>query len=221
MLQTISAKLDDADARRALEAALVVAARAAAAAAAVSRCKSSASSGIDLLDMPWPPTQRSSSATPVGSYSTSAADGRREERVRFKDERRRFLAEKKDFEAERRVHFSRIEQLQAEIEEMRASNGPLSRLPESSKQALGSISGLDVVLEECMICREVLLSGIGRVSFGVMSYSCGCSHVRTLHVNCVVSMRSLDCPVCREQIVLVAPSLMANTPDRVLLVRNR
>lgn len=48
-----------------------------------------------------------------------------------------------------------------------------------------------------------------------MSYSCRCSHVRTVHVNCIVSMANLACPFCSQQIVLIAPSLTAQT-----LVRN-
>lgn len=128
----------------------------------------------------------------------SSEDERKRDTTRFEDEIRR---------------------LQTEIEETRASVGPLMSLPESSKQALGSISGLDTVLEECMICRELLLSGIGKASFGVMSYSCGCSHVRTLHVNCVVSMANLNCPFCSERIVVIAPSLMAQTLVRPIPVR--
>lgn len=112
-----------------------------------------------------------------------------------------------------------VARMQTEIEEIKASVGSLSNLPERSKQVLRSISGLDTVLDECVICSEVLLSDIGTVSFGVMSYSCGCSLVRTLHVNCIFSMASLNCPQCSEQIVLIAPSLMAQSLVRNIPVR--
>ena len=125
-----------------------------------------------------------------------------------------------DFGAERGLLLNEIARLQSEIEETKVQSvGPLASLPESSKRALGSISGLDDLLEDCVICRELLLSGLGKPSFGVMSYSCRCSHVRTLHVNCVFSMSNLNCPICGEQIVIVAPSLMTQTLVRSIRVR--
>ena len=78
------------------------------------------------------------------------------------------------------------------------------------------------MLEECVICYEQLLSGIGAPSFGVVNYSCGCSrsgHVRTLHVNCVVSMSNAKCPLCCEEIVLIVPWLMIPTTFRAFSVR--
>ena len=124
---------------------------------------------------------------------------------------------------EREKGATRMSQLQAELNDTRASVGSLVSLPERSRQVLGSISGnLESVLEECVICCEQLLSGIGSPSFGVTSYACGCSrsgHVRSLHVNCVVSMSNLKCPLCCEDIVLIAPSLMTSTAVRRFTVR--
>lgn len=131
----------------------------------------------------------------------------------------RFDAERMDLEAERGWLLNKIARLQSENEEIRTAVGPLANLPESSQQTLGSISGLDTLLEDCVICRELLLSGLGKPSFGVMSYSCRCSHVRTFHVNCIFSMANLNCPMCGEQIAVIAPSLMAQTLVRSITVR--
>lgn len=152
-------------------------------------------------------------------FAQACEDERRGDRTRFDDETKRFEAERQGFEADRGVCLGEIARLQAEVEEMRSSVGTFASLLDSSKQVLGSITGLDTVLEECVICSEVLLSGIGKASFGVMSYSCACSHVRTLHVNCVVSMSSLNCPFCSQQIVVIAPSLMAQTLVHSITVR--
>lgn len=154
----------------------------------------------------------------------ASEDERRGDTTRFNDEKRRFDAEREHLQAEQGLHISEISRLQFENEDIRASVGPLASLSDSSKQALGSISGLDTVLKECPICTELLLSGIGRPSFGVTSYSCACSragscHVRTLHVNCVVSLADLKCPYCSEEIVVIAPSLMAETLVRRITVR--
>jgi len=135
-------------------------------------------------------------------------------KTHLEDETKRFEMAKRDLEEERSNHATDV------------SRGPLASLaslPESARDALGSIaSNLETVLEECVICSELLLDGIGTPSFGLMSYSCGCSrggHVRTLHVNCVVSMSNLNCPQCSDEIVLIAPSLMAPTAFRKFTVR--
>lgn len=155
--------------------------------------------------------------------STQACENeRRGDRTRFDDERRRFETERKNFEDERGAFVNEIARLQAENEEVRASVGPVAHLSERSKHTLGFLPGISTVLEECSICEELLLSGIGTTSFGVMSYSCACSragHTRTLHVNCIVSVADLNCSYCREEIVVIAPSLMAQTLVRKIIVR--
>lgn len=128
--------------------------------------------------------------------------------------------ETKRFEEERSNHASEVSRLNAEIDDIRASFGSLVNVPERSRESLGSIaSKLESVLEECIICSEPLLAGVGGPSFGLLSYSCACSQVRTLHVNCIVSMMNLACPHCSEDIVLIAPSLMTPTADRRFSVR--
>ena len=146
-------------------------------------------------------------------------DQRKGDRTHFDDEKTRWGAEKERLETDQRLHIGEIARLQAEVEDVRASVGPLASLPDASQRTLASIAGLDTVLQECVTCSEVLLSGIGEASFGVMSYSCGCTQVRTLHVNCIVSMASLKCPICGEEIVVIAPSLMAQTLVRTITVR--
>lgn len=89
--------------------------------------------------------------------------------------------------------------------------GNLSEIPAAARETLATIPGLEQVLEDCIVCHDCLLKDIGEVSFGVMSYSCACAGAipRKMHVNCIVSMRDLKCPLCQSPITIIAPSLMA------------
>lgn len=104
-------------------------------------------------------------------------------------------------------------------EEMRAALGSLSTMPETSLAALAATDDLDQLLEECCVCQERLLQEVGTVSFGIMSYTCKCTALRKMHVNCIVSMSSLHCPICSQAIVVIAPSLMVAGCFRSVRVR--
>lgn len=147
----------------------------------------------------------------------------RDATARLKDETKSLEISRNDFERETEEHAITMSRLEADINDTWASLGSLASLPESSRQALGSIAGgLEGVLEECIVCCEPLLSGFGNPSFGVTSYSCGCSrggHVRALHVNCIVSMSNRNCPLCSEEVILIAPSLMTPTAVRCFTIK--
>lgn len=98
--------------------------------------------------------------------------------------------------------------------------GPLAEISERSRETLASIPDLDKVLEDCVVCQDCLLKDIAAVSFGVMSYSCACGGTtpRKMHVDCIVSMNELTCPLCRSRIVVIAPSLMSETRNRTFTV---
>jgi len=89
--------------------------------------------------------------------------------------------------------------------------GTLAEIPTAARETLAAIPDLEQILEDCIVCHDCLLKDIGDVSFGVMSYSCACAGAtpRKMHVNCIVSMRVLKCPLCQSPITIIAPSLMA------------
>lgn len=114
---------------------------------------------------------------------------------------------------------SEKERLKEDNDEMRATLGSLVALPEASRAALAATDDLDQLLEECCVCQERLLQDVGAVSFGIMSYSCRCTTLRKMHMNCTVSMSSLHCPICSQAIVVIAPSLMVAGCFRSFRVR--
>ncbi len=142
-------------------------------------------------------------------------------KTHLEDEAKRYQAEKDAFDRERVLFTREVVRLEAENTDIRELIGSLADLPDTSRRALGSIANLETVLEECIICSEILLSGIGLTSFGVTSYACGCSITRTLHLNCLLRMERPKCPHCSEDIVLIAPELSTPTAVRAVTVRRR
>ena len=78
------------------------------------------------------------------------------------------------------------------------------------KKMVKEIPNLADLMETCSLCMDPLLMDIGKESFGVISYSCECSVVRTVHMKCCVSSdkRIPECAYCRTFVTLVAPSLV-------------
>ncbi len=133
--------------------------------------------------------------------------------------------ERQGLETENRGLLSGVRELQGEVLRLGLENdrigsehakakvalGTLSEIPTAARETLAAIPDLEQVLEDCVVCHDCLLKDIGAVSFGVMSYSCACTGAtpRKMHVNCIVSMRVLKCPLCQSPITIIAPSLMA------------
>ena len=69
------------------------------------------------------------------------------------------------------------------------------------------------LMDNCSICMDPFLKDIGKDTFGVISYSCVCSVVRTIHLKCCMSsdMEVPKCAYCRTPIVLVVPTLVGRT----------
>ena len=66
------------------------------------------------------------------------------------------------------------------------------------------------LMDNCPICMDPFLKDIGKETFGVISYSCCCSVVRTVHLRCCMSSDGEipKCAYCRTPIVLVVPTLV-------------
>ena len=66
------------------------------------------------------------------------------------------------------------------------------------------------LMDNCPICMDPFLKDIGKETFGVISYSCCCSVVRTIHLRCCMSSDGEipKCAYCRTPIVLVVPTLV-------------
>jgi len=91
------------------------------------------------------------------------------------------------------------------------------------KKMVKEIPNLANLMETCSLCMDPLLMDIGKESFGVISYSCECSVVRTIHMKCCVSSdRQIPkCAYCRTHVTLVAPSLVdgSATFKRICVVK--
>ena len=77
-----------------------------------------------------------------------------------------------------------------------------------------TIPNLVELMDSCEICMNPLLENIGTASFGVISYTCECSVVRTIHLKCCMSTDSTypKCAYCRTPITFVVPTLVENSP---------
>jgi len=80
-------------------------------------------------------------------------------------------------------------------------------------QMTKNVPNLVDLAEPCTICTDPLLQDIGKVSFGVISYSCKCTVVRTIHTKCWLSQEGSvpKCAYCRTRVVLVVPTLVGGS----------
>lgn len=83
------------------------------------------------------------------------------------------------------------------------------------RRMVTDVPNLIELMESCSICTDPLLQDIGKESFGVISYTCQCSVVRTIHLKCCMSSASVspNCAYCRTPITFVVPTLVENSPN--------
>ena len=75
------------------------------------------------------------------------------------------------------------------------------------------------IAEPCIICTNPL---IGKVSFGVISYSCACKVIRTIHTKCWLSQEGSvpKCVCCGTCVSLVVPTLVGSSITKKIFCRN-
>jgi len=156
----------------------------------------------------------------VALFPPPLCQGRKLNHQRLEEEREGLVSENRRLQStmrglEREVADLTIanDRLRSNRVEPVAALGALSAIPQEARETLAAIPDLKQVLEDCVVCHDCLLKDIASVSFGVMSYSCGCTGPtpRKMHVNCIVSMSDLSCPLCQSPITIIAPSLMTAT----------
>ena len=78
------------------------------------------------------------------------------------------------------------------------------------RRMVHEVPNLVDLMDNCSICMDPFLKDIGKETFGVISYSCCCSIVRTIHMKCCMSSDGEvpKCAYCRTPIILIVPTLV-------------